>query len=554
MKKLLSTFTVITALFLSCLSPVLSQDYASAESDDVIFSSDFDDGNINEWSAFGGGGKLSLDTSVSHSGENSMRVTDRSEAYHGPSLTADSLFTPEKVYNFSAWAYQKSDSVKTLLWTLKYVDSVGKTEYMQIASADLQSGTWTLLTGTITIPEDSVSYLMYFECANATVEFCIDDVVITGDRNNIEERGTDKKGYLYSFDFESGNELWGPRGDNSLVRTDEYSNTGSHSIYVTNRTKTWNGPTVNINDVKRDTEYFYSAYVMYNGEEYEDSHDFRMEVQYNLNGETVYQLIREQNVKKHKWTRIAGTYTIPEGAADVSFYLQTANIEDENNYTLNDLMSFYTDSVIISEASNIHKKTAIIVFVVSVISVVLLLILRHIFLIVAKRSKKKKAALNSITKDAMTQCYNRNAYEKRIAELENDSEKCKSLYFTLCDVNFLKYINDNHGHEKGDEAITRCGQMLMDAVGSDGMVYRTGGDEFVCISSKPVQEKIRDAIEHESAIDKGYPFAVASGFAEYDPELDTDKPDINVIIERSDKEMYINKQEIKSKNPDYSRK
>lgn len=551
-KKILSLTTVFT-LLMFCLMPVQSEN-VYAEEDNIIFSSSFDDGNINDWTPFGGGGKLILDTSASHSGNSSLRVTERSEAYHGPSITADSLFKPEKTYSFTAWAYQKSDSMKTLMWTLRYVDSLGQSQFMQIAGADLESGVWTEMQGTVTIPEDSVAYLLYFECANATVDFCIDDITITGDRNDNEERGLDKKGYLYSFDFESGNELWSPRGDNRLIRTDEYSNTGTHSIYVTNRNRTWNGPTVNTNDIKRGVSYFYSAYIMYNGEEYEDSHRFRMEIQYNLNGEAIYQLITEKEISKNKWTRITGTYTLPEGAADVAFYIQTANLEEGQELTDNDLMSFYTDTVTITETSIVHGQTAVLIFEILAAAIVASVLLIWSASVISKKAAKKKAALQSITKDAMTQCLNRNAYEKRIEELEKDPEQCKSLYFSMCDVNFLKYINDNLGHEKGDEAIARCGKLIMDTVGSDGDVYRTGGDEFVCITTKPVQNRIRDAIEKESASDKGYPFAVASGFSEYDPELDGDKPDIRELIERSDQEMYINKQEIKSHNQDYSRK
>lgn len=91
------------------------------------------------------------------------------------------------------------------------------------------------------------------------------------------------------------------RGDITVVHTDEYSNTGSHSIYVTNRTAVWNGPTLLIsNKVRKNESYYYSADVMYNGREYEDSHIFRLEIQYNLNGSDVYQLIGEKEAKKNK--------------------------------------------------------------------------------------------------------------------------------------------------------------------------------------------------------------------------------------------------------------
>ncbi len=555
MKKKLLSFTIVFMMLMACLMPAsVLRTTVSAEEDEVIFSNDFEDGVINAWTPFGGGGKLSLDTKVCHSGDYSLLVTDRSEAYHGPSLTADTMFRPNKTYSFSAWIYQNSDSEKTVSWTLKYVDSLGTSQYMQVASGEIPSITWIKIEGTITIPEDSVSYLLYFECTNASVNFNIDDVVITGDRNDHEEHGVDNKGYLYSFDFENGNELWSPRGDNRVIRTDEYSYTGSHSIFVTNRNRTWNGPTVNINDVKRGVSYFYSAYIMYTGDEYEDVHGFRMEIQYNLNGETVYQLITAKDIHKDKWTRITGYYTLPDDAADIAFYLQTRNIEEGEEITDNDLMSFYTDNVIISETSNIHRETAVKAGIIFAVAAVVLTLIGLLINLIVKKYRRKKEVLKSISKDAMTQCLNRNAYEKRIDELSKAPEKCKNIFFALCDVNFLKYINDNLGHEKGDEAITRCGQLLMETVGDKGEVYRTGGDEFVCITTADMKEKIREALEKESETDKGYPFAVASGFSAYDPETDGEAPDVSVIAERSDKEMYANKQEIKSKNKEYSRK
>ena len=555
MKKQIISFSIIFMMLAVLIAPNVPADSVCyAEGGDVLFASDFDDGELNAWTPFGGGGKLTLDTTVSHSGDNSLAVTERAQSYHGPSFSGDALFAPNKTYTVSAWIFHKSDSVKTFSWTLKYVDSLGTSQYMQLAGGEIPQKVWTEITGTVTIPEDSANYLTYFECANASTDFNIDDVVIIGDRNDREEQGTNKKGYLYSFDFENGNELWSPRGDNRLIRTDEYSYTGTHSIYVTNRTRTWNGPTVNINDVKRGVSYFYSAYVMYTGDEYEDSHKFRMELQYNQNGETKYQLITAKDIQKDKWTRITGTYILPENAADVAFYLQTDNVEEGNEVTVNDLLSFYTDSVIICESSVTHKETAVKVLIILCAATAAVLLLRALFLLIAKRQRKKKEVLKSIAKDAMTQCYNRNAYEKRIEELTADPEKCKGLWFALCDVNFLKYINDNLGHEKGDEAITRCGRLLMAVVGENGDVYITGGDEFVCITTKSMQEQIREALAKEAEEDKGYPFAVASGFAAYNPEKDGDTPDINAITERSDKEMYANKQEIKAKNTEYSRK
>lgn len=553
MKRKILSFTAALAMIFAGTVPAVSSVYAE-ESDSIVFSSDFEDGVINDWTAFGGSGKLSLDSKVKHDGKSSLKITGRTQSFNGPSLVAESFFKHNETYSFNAWVYHDSDSVKTISWTLTYIDSLGEKHYTQAAGGDVEPGKWTEISGQILIPEDSMSSLLYFECANATVDFNIDDVSITGSKNEAEEKEVDRNGYLYSFDFENGNDNWAPRGDNRLIRTDEHSYTGSHSIYVTNRNKTWNGPTVNVNDIKRGISYFYSAYVMYTGEEYDAEHGFRMEIQYNLNGETFYQLIKEQNVQRDKWTRISGTFTLPENAADPSFYVQTRNLEEGEELRDSDLLSFYTDNVIISETSVIHGETALKVLIYFAAALAAALLLRLLSVLISKKMKERKDVLNSRSKDAMTQCLNRNAYENRLAEISKSPEQCKSLHFALCDVNFLKYINDNLGHDKGDEAITRCGQLLMNAVGSDGDVYRIGGDEFICITSESMKEKIRKAISDECKSDKGYPFAVASGFAEYNSELDGETPDVKAIIERSDKEMYADKQEIKSKNTEFSRK
>lgn len=554
MKRKLSCISIIMMMLITALAPFGTVSYADDSSDTVLFASDFEDGNINNWSAFGGAGKLSLFSKAAHSGENSLKVTERERTFQGPSVKADSLFKPNNTYNFSSWVYQNSDSVKTIMWTMRYTDSLGVAHFANISEADVEPDKWVELSGSLEIPDDSLDYLLYFECSNATIDFCIDDVKITGEAINDTDISANQTDSLYSFDFEGGTELWGPRGEHGLIRTDEYSNTGSHSIYTTNRNQIWNGPAVDIDDIKRGVSYFYSAYIMYNGKEYENSHNFLIEVQYNINGETIYQQISEKTLKKNYWTRIVGTYTLPENATDVAFYIQTANIENEEEADINDLMSFYTDTVSITETSIVHRKTAVISLFILIACIIAALILHFLINAIIKKTEKKKAAIKAIFRDAMTQALNRNAYEKKIEALSSEPELCKSLYFALCDVNFLKYINDNHGHEKGDEAITRCAKMLMDTVGNLGEVYRTGGDEFVCISTEPMQTQIIEAIEKESANDMGYPFAVASGFAEYDPETDTDSPDIKAIIERCDQEMYTNKQEIKSKNKNYSRK
>ena len=59
----------------------------------------------------------------------------------------------------------------------------------------------------------------------------------------------------------------------------------------------------------------------------------------------------------------------------------------------------------------------------------------------------------------------------------------------MADANDLKKINDNLGHQKGDELITQIASCLKQVIKNDGNCYRTGGDEFIiCVKGKTRQE------------------------------------------------------------------
>lgn len=49
------------------------------------------------------------------------------------------------------------------------------------------------------------------------------------------------------------------------------------------------------------------------------------------------------------------------------------------------------------------------------------------------------------------------------------------------DLDGLKQINDTHGHQAGDKYIERVSEAVRRAIGDDGTVYRTGGDEFMVL-------------------------------------------------------------------------
>lgn len=550
-KKLLTSILALLTLSNLQLFSAFAEEEGSAEESKIIVSSDFEEGNAGKWLPFGNC-EIAVDTGNGHDSSVSLKASNRSKTYEGPSFDSSDVLKPGSEYTVDGWVYVYSDSPETIACTLKTQDSFGVDSYSQITSVEIPPNEWANISGSVIIPEEALTSLIYLECGNEIADFAVDDFYVSGDDGGLGGNLTTEYSDKIQMDFEKGFDGWSARGDITLAHTDEYSKSGTHSIYATNRQDVWNGAMVNIsNQVEKEESYYYSAYVMYNGSDYENSHGFRMELQYTQNGAAVYNLIASKTLNKGKWTKIEGYYTIPPEAQNIFLYVQTDNLLDGAQLNYNDKMSFYVDEVSIIKATVVKEAEKVRNIIIACCSVVVLIVVILIARVIYKRIKRKNEALELAAKDAMTGVFNRNRYEQKIKDLEENTELCRKLYYALCDVNFLKYLNDNHGHKTGDAAIIRCADILKGIMGKSGEVYRIGGDEFVCMSENPIAERILEAFEKERENDKGYPFMIACGFARYDEEK---YPTITEIIAGCDKEMYAHKQKIKAENQEFSRK
>ena len=165
--------------------------------------------------------------------------------------------------------------------------------------------------------------------------------------------------------------------------------------------------------------------------------------------------------------------------------------------------------------------------------------------------EKKDLIIKMADIDLMTQAKNRNAFEKEIVEISKNPERLKNIYITEFDLNYLKYINDHYGHDTGDEAIRICYKIIKNIVGSKGEVFRTGGDEFICITYEPIENIQQDLERMIKEENLPYPLELSYGTACFNPELDED---IHDVIKRSDKLMYEMKQMMECDKDEYKRK
>ena len=81
--------------------------------------------------------------------------------------------------------------------------------------------------------------------------------------------------------------------------------------------------------------------------------------------------------------------------------------------------------------------------------------------------------------DFITGLYNRTSFENDLKRLEASSNNAIALLY--CDLDRFKTINDTLGHRYGDILLGQIAERLTIAVGSEGVVYRVGGDEFAIL-------------------------------------------------------------------------
>lgn len=154
------------------------------------------------------------------------------------------------------------------------------------------------------------------------------------------------------------------------------------------------------------------------------------------------------------------------------------------------------------------------------------------------------------TTDFLTGLYNRTAFANWEAEHQTNFN---DICIVLCDLNNLKYYNDNYGHQLGDKYIMDASHMIKTAFIDKGKSYRIGGDEFVVILQHISLSDLLERIQFLKGLQCEYneksdvlQIQIALGYA----FAETSDRQLSDIVNRADKSMY--KEKISMKNNFYS--
>lgn len=122
--------------------------------------------------------------------------------------------------------------------------------------------------------------------------------------------------------------------------------------------------------------------------------------------------------------------------------------------------------------------------------------------------------------DPLTQILNRRGLEQALYQLrQNHPNQTTTIAYTLLDIDFFKHINDQYGHDVGDQVLQSIPQILRNHLRDTDIIGRHGGEEFLLIITntdftdvKQILERCRQAIEDYDLYDNGKQIKFTASF------------------------------------------
>lgn len=154
--------------------------------------------------------------------------------------------------------------------------------------------------------------------------------------------------------------------------------------------------------------------------------------------------------------------------------------------------------------------------------------------------------------DPLCNIYNRNGFINIADDMFRDCvANHKNVMLSFIDMDGLKFINDNYGHNEGDFAIQRLASIIQECCGTKSICARFGGDEFVIFdadaaegSDMALERRFNAKIDNMNAIIKK-PYMLSASIGSIITSADNSDT-LYSIIKQADEKMYEIKKQKKN--------
>lgn len=171
----------------------------------------------------------------------------------------------------------------------------------------------------------------------------------------------------------------------------------------------------------------------------------------------------------------------------------------------------------------------------------------HIIREITSERVREERLRTEANQDTLTEIGNRLFFYRKMEEYLATGD---SLILCYCDLDHLKYVNDEFGHAEGDCYIQSFVDLIKHHIRSDDVFARIGGDEFcIILKSCPreMAEKKMQTVQQIFADDpsRNYPASFSYGLIEISQGHDS--VEISEIMQQADSIMYEQKRIHKQK-------
>ena len=155
-----------------------------------------------------------------------------------------------------------------------------------------------------------------------------------------------------------------------------------------------------------------------------------------------------------------------------------------------------------------------------------------------------------VTTDTLTQLYNYRYFRDLLSrEMENTRRTGRTTCIIMIDLDHFKSVNDERGHEAGNQALILAANVFRQAIRSSDVVCRYGGEEFVVVLPQTtlhiainVAERMRDYLQQSTVQHEGESFQLTAslGVASYGGETPVS---LESFVDSADQYLYQAKQQ-----------
>ncbi|MDD3813059.1 MAG: GGDEF domain-containing protein [Desulfocapsaceae bacterium] len=159
-----------------------------------------------------------------------------------------------------------------------------------------------------------------------------------------------------------------------------------------------------------------------------------------------------------------------------------------------------------------------------------------------RRALEYEELFESARRDALTGLANRRVFDEQIkSKIDSARRSGRPLTMASMDLDRFKQINDNLGHQRGDQVLRQVAAVMADAIRSTDLLVRIGGDEFLLVmddtdqkSSRILAERLCLAIDElDIWADSETKLGISIGLAQWEKDETLD-----VWMERVDDILY----------------